>query len=309
LIDLEYDNMRAALDWSLATPGEARIGYRIAAGLTSHWRRSSLLREGIDWLERALAAIADRDDSEKGLGLAGLSSLWYFRGDLKKAREASDRALASLDDTTDDASRLNVIASACRLDLQSADETERNRGFRLTEQGIALARKLGNRQAEAALSVNLGETLRERGDLAGARQRYEDALSLVQGESVLAMVFNLGQVAVELGDAGRAEEWYRKSHEISRTGDRNIEAYEILGMGQVAAVRSQHVRAVRLLGAAAAAFDKSGERLNTVDQGVLDRTVSACRKALGDEAYDDAWNAGRALEQERALDEAFSAWA
>jgi hypothetical protein len=76
-------------------------------------------------------------------------------------------------------------------------------------------------------------------------------------------------------------------------------------MGQVAALRSEQVRAVRLFGAAAAALETFGEQLNPVDQQVLDRSVDVCREALDRKAFEEAWSAGRSLDPGRALEEAF----
>ncbi len=82
-------------------------------------------------------------------------------------------------------------------------------------------------------------------------------------------------------------------------------AYLVLGVGQVAAARSDYVRAARLLAAAEAALEKFGERMSPVDQSPYDRSVAACRHAMGDEAFEATWAEGRAMDIERAVSEAF----
>ena len=52
----ECANLRAALDASVTTPGWAETGLRIAAALLYFWLAGGELREGCDWLDRALRA-------------------------------------------------------------------------------------------------------------------------------------------------------------------------------------------------------------------------------------------------------------
>jgi hypothetical protein len=72
-------------------------------------------------------------------------------------------------------------------------------------------------------------------------------------------LFNLGQVALELGDPEAAERRYREAHGIAlRQESRMGSAYQVLGMGQVAAARSDNHRAARLLAAAEVALEDFG---------------------------------------------------
>jgi len=52
-IDREYDNVRAALQWSVEHE-EVEIAVRIGTGLLPYWNISGYLREGQQWMERIL---------------------------------------------------------------------------------------------------------------------------------------------------------------------------------------------------------------------------------------------------------------
>jgi non-specific serine/threonine protein kinase len=53
-LDPEYENIRAALEWSLQG-NNTTVGQQLAGALGWYWSRSGLLREGYEWLQRMLA--------------------------------------------------------------------------------------------------------------------------------------------------------------------------------------------------------------------------------------------------------------
>lgn len=50
-------NLRAALDWSTSTPGEAEVALRMAMRVNEYWALRGLTVEARTWLDRALAAV------------------------------------------------------------------------------------------------------------------------------------------------------------------------------------------------------------------------------------------------------------
>lgn len=73
---LQYEraNLRAALEYSLSTRGEARIGLRMASSLWFFWNASGLLQDGRYWLTRSLEADHQpSSDRAKALWVIG----WY----------------------------------------------------------------------------------------------------------------------------------------------------------------------------------------------------------------------------------------
>ncbi|MFD8716703.1 ATP-binding protein [Streptomyces sp. NPDC059629] len=91
----DRDNLRAALDFSLTTPGEALAGLRLAGTLWFHWHACGAPREGRHWLDRALDANPEpTPERARALWVSALlagSPEDLTRG-LRRAREA--RALA-----------------------------------------------------------------------------------------------------------------------------------------------------------------------------------------------------------------------
>jgi hypothetical protein len=71
-------------------------------------------------------------------------------------------------------------------------------------------------------------------------------------------------------------------------GYRELIAYHLSGLGQVAAARVELERAARLLGAARQISDQLGVPLQGMEQRQFDRTASALRTLLGEQATPDA---------------------
>ncbi|MFD5833479.1 ATP-binding protein [Streptomyces collinus] len=93
LLRADQDNLRAALDFSLTAPGEALAGLRLAGTLWFHWHACGASREGLYWLDRALAAVpAPTRERARGLWVAGL--LAAATRDFPRGRRHAADALA-----------------------------------------------------------------------------------------------------------------------------------------------------------------------------------------------------------------------
>ncbi|MFJ8536476.1 ATP-binding protein [Streptomyces sp. NPDC093591] len=107
----DQDNLRTALDFSLATPGERLAGLRLVGTLWFYWHACGAPREGRYWLDRALAANPEPTrERARGLWIAGLlaAATHDLAEGLALAREA--RALArDLDDQAEAAHAEYVI--------------------------------------------------------------------------------------------------------------------------------------------------------------------------------------------------------
>jgi tetratricopeptide (TPR) repeat protein len=98
--ELEHANLRAALEFSLATPGEIRTGLRLAGTLWFYWVGCGYLAEGRLWLDRALGL--DHEPTEeraKALWVNGYVSI--LQGDNVTAVRMLRRCMAQAVETGD----------------------------------------------------------------------------------------------------------------------------------------------------------------------------------------------------------------
>ena len=91
--DAEYENIRAALSWSLSG-GDAGAGVKLGAALGRYWDWKGMLREASDWLKRLSEAGGAGGDLLEGLAwiLGWRSFAAWEVGDITGARRLSDAA-------------------------------------------------------------------------------------------------------------------------------------------------------------------------------------------------------------------------
>ena len=70
---------------------------------------------------------------------------------------------------------------------------------------------------------------------------------------------------------------------------------------ELAAAKHAHERAATILGAAARLREESGLSIPPHEQREHTRVAAAARAALGDDAFDQAWREGRAMDLEEAV--------
>ncbi|MGP4091632.1 ATP-binding protein, partial [Streptomyces sp. KR55] len=87
----DQDNLRAALDFSLTTPGEALAALRLAGTLWFYWHACGAPREGRYWLDRALDANPEpTPERARALWVSGL--LAGCPEDLTRGRRRAEEA-------------------------------------------------------------------------------------------------------------------------------------------------------------------------------------------------------------------------
>ena len=115
----------------------------------------------------------------------------------------------------------------------------------------------------------------------------------------------LGNVDLEESHYPEANLRFRRRLGVALNfGDRTLLAHLLEGFSAVSTALGQHRRAVRLGGAAAAVREAAGDPLRVAWQRIVERRLAISRQALGEEAASAAWEAGRSLPMERALEEA-----
>jgi predicted ATPase/DNA-binding SARP family transcriptional activator/tetratricopeptide (TPR) repeat protein len=178
----------------------------------------------------------------------------------------------------------------------------------LLERGRKTAERIAERGDAAGGSVWLSEIARREGELDEARAQLDRAIALIEprkaradfGTSAALAYSKRGCVAEQLGDLDGAAEWHEKALRaldriIAMPIDRLIGTL-VHGFAALAAARGEHLRAAELLGGA--------HRLQGVPDAwslEIDRATASAVAALGQAAFDEAYERGRGMTRDQTL--------
>ena len=208
--------------------------------------------------------------SEIARALNNLGGVALTRGDLDRACELFAESLSLSRDAGD---RWGAAGALINEGVANHRQGNTPRAVELLEEGLSLFGEVGDRRNAALAALNLADALRDSDQLTQAGVYYRDALT-------------------EFGDGG----------------DRALIAEGLQGLGSLLVRAGEFERAATLFGAASNRKPNeepgSGEASPEIATPAAD--LDAIRGALGEEAFTAAWEAGRTLSLEAAVQAALS---
>jgi tetratricopeptide (TPR) repeat protein len=300
-LENEHDNLRAALDSSVAN-GDEQTALRLGGALGWFWYAHGHALEGCARLTDLLARTENVPEELRARPMYALGVLLDQRGEPERAAELVERSLAVFREHGEQervARALNSLGTIRRGlgDLEAARS--------LLEESIGVRRELGDEAGTAGALSNLGVVAFEQGDLDGAEARFAETLALDRAHGnewgAAVALDNLAGVALERGDYDRAGEFIRDTLVAAeRLADRELIAFGLEKAAVLEAEEGNVPRAGRLAGAADGLREAAGIERTRFDREWLDRHLSA----VAGEEFEACRVAGRALEPEKALREA-----
>lgn len=305
-MEADHANLRAALEWLVAKPDEIRLA-RLTSALNGFWYLHSHLQEGAEWLGRTLEDCQALSPAMRAKLCIANGIIMLARGDIASARQLAHEARAIASDDSLSAAQALIILGA--LEGMAANYPAAVRDF---EQAWTLVPALGDPRTQIAIEStirgNLGVVARGQGRFAVAAAHHEAALAgkrhigSVQGE--IHSLGDLGDLALDQGDMSQASGRFRetlvlawKHHDQWAT----IEALE--GLACVAASIDQAATAAQLFGAAETLRELVGVGdLSVANRASRERGSARTHGQLGDAAYHGAWQAGRHLSLDQAIE-------
>ena len=304
-LEVEHDNLRAALEWSKGERDSAGAELRLAKTLEWFWYLNGHWSEGRVRLENA---IARSDEASPFLPkvLFGAARLAYRQGDGERARMLCERGL-ELSRAHDD--QPDIIPLLMLSGIFAMVDAGYERATELFTNSLAVSRQQGDKWWSAEALAFLGTVAGIRGDNSGAAARCSESLTLAKETgSTNAITFalrNLGLLALRQGRYEQAAAYYRESLmrcREARTPGVITECLE--GLAWAASARADYKRAARLLGAVEASFQALGGGQFSLyfDQSEHARYVASTRAGLGAAAFEAAWGEGWAMLLEQAVE-------
>ncbi|HLF25880.1 MAG TPA: tetratricopeptide repeat protein [Anaerolineae bacterium] len=261
-LELEHDNLRAALWWGLELSGETEIALRLASGLGQFWEMRGHLTEGRTWLEAALTKGRALPAAIRAKAFREVGALVLAQGDQRQAKaflEESVRLYRELGDKRSTAWSLN------NLGLIVEAQGDYHSARLLQEEGLALHREMESQEGVAWSLNYLGLVVLKQGELEQARVLHEESLTLHRmlgvKQGVASTLLNLGHVARLCGDYARAAVLYQESLTVfDELGIRGNVAHALLNLGLLACAQGAGQRARSLQTQALSIFRQLGDK-------------------------------------------------
>ena len=298
---IEQDNVRAALEWALASPALAEKGLELAGALFWFWTKRGLFEEGRLWLEQALTAAVHAPASSRARALIGLAHMHHFQG---RSYEA-------------------VVADALALGVQDGDAWVVS--FALFMQGLD-ALESGNHEHAAARAMEAraaadrsGELVQHGGPLLilaslavlggdhdRAQQLYEESIDVHRrdgdpwGLSIVLLAAAGLSVVQEDFTRGYAQASEAMALCQEFEDPRGI-AWSLDVFAGLSAAGGEADRAARLWGASDKMLESVSSSLSPEIRWIRDRHLEPARVSLGQGAFDIARAEGRAMPPGRAV--------
>ena len=305
-LEAEHDNFSAALSWALER-GEGELGLRLSAALVEFWHLHVHHNEARRWLEGTLAKEGG-SPSARMKALERASFMAWEEGDYERAVTLGEEALTLARGLGDEAGAASALSNLGSVAMSRMDI---GRASTLLEEAVALWRESGDDWGLAHALYRLGLVTVVQRDPDRAMARHEESLALAQkagNEVGMLQALGLGALAALVGgDFRQADALAKATIEKSRRlGIGHYAASCLAIFGASATLQGQPVRAVRLLGAEDSLRKAMGIPRMPVELAFYEPYVAATRDQLDEAAWEAAWQEGRAMGLDEAIDYALS---
>ena len=305
---------RGAVKWLI----QARAGFeglgdlaavsQVMADLGEVSRHLGAFAEASAWYDGALSLAESVEERALRLrarahALKGAGTLAAQQGENAVARALYEEGLALRRDLGD---RHGVAVLLHNLGIVAYYQGDFAGARALDEEGLAAFRQIGDTFAASQSLNNLAGIAAATGDYALARRLLAESVEIQRqlgDKGCLAIALNsLADVLLDEGDYAAAGPLLVESLAINmEMGDQAAIAYLLDGFAALAAAEGHADRAVRLAGAAAAAHDRIGSHLAAGEKARFDSLLAPALRSLGESHAAAAWEEGRAMSLERAV--------
>jgi predicted ATPase/class 3 adenylate cyclase len=308
-LELEHDNIRAALRWALEA-GHIETGLFTAGRVWRFWLQRGHLGEGLAMTRDLLACPeAQGRTAARAKALDAAGGLAYWQNDFEAAGRDYGEELAIVEELGDQA---GVAEARHNLGYLAAVAGDYDLATQHYERALELWREVGNRIGEASGVGALALVLFLRKDYAQALVVGREAVARTRESgdryrwaSMLGLV---GRVSWALGDKKEALDSSKAALVMfAEVGDPTALALQFDDLGEFAFDDGDPARALQLAGAAAAVRKRvaGGAPPQLTRHGDY---VADARKALPAAEADAAWRAGQSLEEAVAIADALGDW-
>jgi predicted ATPase len=297
-LEVEHDNVRAALNWALETDN-VELALRVAAPLWLFWLMRGHAAEGGQWLGRVVTA-SQGATVERAQALNGAGWIALFRGDYDGAEAHVEQSLSlfrELDDTEGIAAALANLGFVAMLGQRGLERVPA-----ILQEVTSLQEAVLDKRTQANIFILQGLAAGGAQDWAASLALHEQSLELYQqirdDQGIGMCLINISLLAMISGDIDKARVVMRENLRRSAAVDDKMPLqYALFGLGSVAARERRFERAATLWGAAEAVREAFSLQLTTMATSLTnyEADLRQAQGILGQERFRTAWDAGRTM--------------
>ena len=229
-------------------------------------------------------------------GLFAHAHTLAWHGDVSAARAAANEAIERAAELSPWHEGQSYVASAAAA-LAAGDAVAADDAIAAGWQHISVQPAVA-----AIFSAYVAQTALARGDLTAARRWADDAVAATSGWHLAVALTTRARVAIAQGEPEQADRDAHKALAViasTRAYTGAPDTFECLAALAVDA--GGHHEAARLLGAAHAIRQRSGEVRFKIFDAVYEASVAALRDAMGEKDFESAWAEGAGLSTDEAI--------
>ena len=310
LLEAEYPNVRAAIDWMDKTGDDAGIA-RLTGAICWFLSREGHRSEGYRWLERASHPRAGGviAPAVRMRVLQGVAILARNRGEYDEAIKAAQEVGAIAADIGD---RMYQALSAGMLALIAQSQGDYDRSETLCLHAASIMDEIGHQEWKAMSQLTIAQAALGKGELERAAALIEQTLARYQQHEAVGTSFGqalaLGYLGLARSEQGRGTEAAAHfaaalPYWLANNNAENLSEW-LAEVATVAAAAGEHTQAAHLLGAASALRSSLEHAFSFPERARFEWAELSAREKLGEQAFTAAWERGAATSTELAIADA-----
>jgi predicted ATPase len=240
-LNIEYDNIRAAMNW--AAVADVRLALRLGAALYRFWYVRGYWGEGRRWITDLLELEGTQVHSElRAQALNTAAQLALLQGDHAAAQTTVKEALALARRCGDERHTAIALNTAAALEgVQGEFGAARSR----LEECLAIRRRVGNKAVIALTLSNLGMLATLQTDYVTARALFDESLATFRDiedkHGIVMALVNSGELLGRMGNDGAARAVVEEGIALARSlGDKALLPNALNALGDVVCRQGDH---------------------------------------------------------------------
>ena len=303
VLDEEHANLRGALRWAAAAR-EPDLEVRLAITARWWWVVQGHLSEGRRFFDEAIEHAAGGSKELRAAALVQGFIFPFRQGDSRIAAGYVQKSLELYRELGDEEGIARAIAELGGIAIHEGDLDRARERY---EEAVPLFRQQGRQSRVAAALGNLGTIAHMQHDYATAVGYYDEAIELAKGsgdiDGAAVNLHNLARSELALGRAEAGLEALRESLAIARDlGYREVIAYGLGGLAELAMIEDDPERAATMLGASEQLFHEIGAVASPDEAESRERVDAYALGELGPERLAELRAVGAELDLDELLE-------